>query len=458
MNDNILDAYLSGNYDEANRLIGAAGMSAQDVVNKYNLNQQQATDVAKNLGYTGNLSGLSYLEQPKAQMSNAVTSAPPANAYDLDYFGNPKNTQVPVYENTYSGTPTANPWASAPTQKAPDPVDKDIFDYFTRNQNLVKNKDYSTIASDMYTSGWTPEMVARSTGTNVADVANQYNQTYGAFDRATQEDLVNQKYKKLLGLTDEQLSQRDFGAAMDTRENRLSSSPLSNAYERYQEELAATGRRDAPAGTQFRAKAVYMPDSIGNRGSIKLIDTATGQELTNFGANDIGNTRNAFELLDKFGVDPASYRSAASQMYESLGKPTYMQDDYAYLTGYKPRDVSGATSAFLTKPLANVTYADLKPKYEKDDNARQTADSKTNVFWMRPMQELLMSKGMGASEATNYLHQLAPVSGLVNWAEISRSKDPVKAIIGTLNYFQSKGLTNRRFAAGGLTSNSYFST
>lgn len=447
MDDKILDAYLSGNYDEANRLIGAAGMSAQDVVSKYNLNQQQATDVAKNLGYTGNLGGLSYIEQPKAQMSNLITSAPPANAYELDYFGNPKNTQVPVYENTYSGTPTANPWASAPTQKAPAPVDTEIFDYFTRNQNLVQNKDYNTLASDMFTSGWTPEMVARATGADVKTVTDLYNQTYNAFDRARQEELVNKKYSNLYNLTPEQLNQRNFGADMSTRESRLSSSPLSNAYEQYQEELAATGRRDAPAGTQFRAKAVYIPDSIGDRGSIKLIDSATGQELTNLGgANSIGNTRDAFELLDKFGVDPASYRNAASQMYESLGRPNYMQDDYDYLTKYKPRDVSGATDAFLTKPLANVTYADLKPKYEKDDNARQTPDSKTNVFWLRPMQQLLMSKGMRDSEATNYLHQFLPVAGLVDWAEISRSKDPVKAVIGTLNYLQSKGLTNRRFS------------
>jgi hypothetical protein len=52
MNDDILNAYLDGNYELAGQLIGNAGMSAQDVISKYNLNQSQATDVAKNLGCT----------------------------------------------------------------------------------------------------------------------------------------------------------------------------------------------------------------------------------------------------------------------------------------------------------------------------------------------------------------------------------------------------------------------
>jgi len=414
------DAYAaaqqSGNYGAVNDLVLQNKITDADVRGTWGMD-------------TSGLAGLGVnLYQPPAAV----------DANQLDYFGNPKNTQttnvqeLPVIPNN-----------NALNAQTANPVDKEIFDYFTENQNLVKNKDYNTIASDMYTSGWTPEMVARATGTNVADVTNQYNQTYGAFDRATQEDLVNQKYKKQFGLTDAQLGQRYFGAPMDTRENRSTSRPFSNAYENYQQELAATGRRDAPAGTQFRAKAVYMPDSIGDRGSIKLIDTATGQELTNLGgANSIGNTRNAFELLDKFAVDPASYRQAASQMYESLGKPTYMQDDYKYLTGYKPRNVAAATNEYIRTPLEKATVADLRYNPEKDANNRFTKDTRTNIDWLGSTQRLLMSKGMGASEATNYLHQFIPVSGLVDWAEINKSKDPVKAMMGTLNYLQSKGVTN----------------
>jgi len=58
--DAALAAYQAGNYEEANQLLGAAGMSAQDVVNQYGLNQDQAATVAQNLGYAGDMSNIQY--------------------------------------------------------------------------------------------------------------------------------------------------------------------------------------------------------------------------------------------------------------------------------------------------------------------------------------------------------------------------------------------------------------
>jgi hypothetical protein len=58
--DAALAAYQAGDYATANRLLGEAGMSAQDVVSKYGLDQAQAADVAKNLAYTGDMSGIKY--------------------------------------------------------------------------------------------------------------------------------------------------------------------------------------------------------------------------------------------------------------------------------------------------------------------------------------------------------------------------------------------------------------
>jgi len=58
--DAALAAYQAGNYGEASRLLGEAGMSAQDVVSKYGLDQAQAADVAKNLAYAGDMSGIKY--------------------------------------------------------------------------------------------------------------------------------------------------------------------------------------------------------------------------------------------------------------------------------------------------------------------------------------------------------------------------------------------------------------
>jgi hypothetical protein len=330
--------------------------------------------------------------------------------------------------------------------------DQQIKDWFAANQGASDTDIYSAMKQHKVGT----DQLTKAMGFDPTEVSRRYDVQARADifkperSRSEQESMVNQFYQDK-GLTPDQLGQTNFGYPVDTRESRSENRPFTNMYQDYQQDLANTGRYDAPAGSQFRAKAVYMPGSIGDRGSIKLIDSATGQELTNLGgANSIGNTRNAFDLMDKFAVDPASYRQAASQMYESMGKPEYMQDDYKYLTGYKPRDVAGATDAFLTKPLANATYADLKYNPEKDDKGKFSQDTRTNIDWLGSTQRLLMSKGMGASEATNYLHQLIPVSGLVDWAEISKSKDPVKAIIGTLNYFQSKKLTNRRFASGGL--------
>ena len=332
--------------------------------------------------------------------------------------------------------------------------DQQIKDWFATNQGASDTDIYN--AMKQHNVG--TDQLTKAMGFNPTEVDQRYGVQARADifkperSREEQESMVNQFYQDK-GLTEDQLGQTNFGYPVDTRESRSESRPFTTLYRDYQKDLANTGRYDAPAGTQFRAKAVYAPDSIGDRGSIKLIDSVTGLELTNLGgANSIGNTRNAFDLLDKFAVDPASYRQAASQMYESMGKPGYMQDDYKYLTGYKPRDTAAATDTYLTKPLASATSADLKPKYEKDANNRQTADSKINVFYEIPMTNLLKSKGLSGNEASNLLGQLRPVAGLVNFAEISRSKDPVKALVGTLNYLQSKGLTNRGFASGGIAS------
>jgi hypothetical protein len=53
--DLIGNAYQSGDYATANRLIAEQKLSPQDVINKYNLNAAQSSEVAKNLGYTGDL-------------------------------------------------------------------------------------------------------------------------------------------------------------------------------------------------------------------------------------------------------------------------------------------------------------------------------------------------------------------------------------------------------------------
>jgi hypothetical protein len=80
--DAALAAYQAGNYGEASRLLAEAGMSAQDVVSKYGLSQADAAAVAQNLGYTGNMSGLTYAAAPPAAQvaTTATTTAPVTQA------------------------------------------------------------------------------------------------------------------------------------------------------------------------------------------------------------------------------------------------------------------------------------------------------------------------------------------------------------------------------------------
>jgi len=434
--DAALQAYQRGDYKTANDLLGKAGMGAQDVVSKYGLSQADAATVAKNLGYAGDMSGIKYAAPPVNQTANVQNLPVTSN-------NNASNTSFQkVGQGTFRGLPIINPVDT----------ETEINKYFTNNQNLVKNKDYKTIASDMYTSGWTPEMVARSTGTDVKNVSDLYNQTYGAFDRATQENLVKQKYKKQFGLTDAQLGEIGFGANLFSKEDLPKNIRLNNAYGRYQDELAAAGRYDAPADAYYRTKAIFTPegkvkpDGTSRRsGRIELVDAVTGKPVTSFGAGQ--KSGQIFELLDKYGVDPASFKNAFKGAVDLPNNSGYRKDDYDRLMNYKAKNLASTTDDYLTKPLKNITRADLKHKYEKGDE-----DSKTNVFYLGEMKKQLRSKGLSDRESSDILSQFRNVSGLVNWAEISKSKDPLKAVTGTLNTLQKKGLINRRFAEGGISS------
>ena len=416
-------AYAAGNYGKVNELAQANKITAADVASTY-----QGFDAS---GLAGK--GINLYQPPAANVQN-LSVIPDNNASNTSF--------QKVGLGTFRGRPIINP-ADTETE---------INNYFTNNQNLVKNKDYKTIASDMYTSGWTPEMVARSTGTNVADVTNQYNQTYGAFDRATQENLVNQKYKKQFGLTDAQLGEIGFGANLFSKEDLPKNIRLNNAYGRYQDELAAAGRYDAPADAYYRTKAIFKPEgkvkpdgTMRRSGRIELVDAVTGEHVTSFGAGQ--KSGQIFELLDKYGVDPTSFKNAFKTAVDLPNNSGYRKDDYSRLLGYKARNLSGKTDEYLTKPLENITRADLKHKFKRGDE-----DSKTNVFYLGEMKKQLRDKGLSNRESSDILGQFRNVSGLVNWAEISRSKDPLKAVTGTLNTLQSKGLINRRFAEGGLAS------
>jgi hypothetical protein len=92
--DAALAAYQAGDYATANRLLGEAGMSAQDVVSKYNLDTAQAADVARNLGYVGDMGGIQYGSGYVEPVAETVAYTPPVAdrtvvnraAIEPDYF------------------------------------------------------------------------------------------------------------------------------------------------------------------------------------------------------------------------------------------------------------------------------------------------------------------------------------------------------------------------------------
>ena len=80
--DPIFAAYQAGDYATANNLINQAGLTPQDVVSQYNLNSDQAAQVAQNLGYNGDMSNINYGSgyTPPNQNSGIVTlGATPMN-------------------------------------------------------------------------------------------------------------------------------------------------------------------------------------------------------------------------------------------------------------------------------------------------------------------------------------------------------------------------------------------
>jgi hypothetical protein len=124
--DAALAAYQAGDYATANRLLGEAGMSAQDVVSKYGLSQADAATVAQNLGYTGDMSGLQYASAPpvvqaaaapvvqaqaQTPMADTVAAAPAYNQYTNEQIGSYLTTNPNVDLATAIKTTNADPTA-----------------------------------------------------------------------------------------------------------------------------------------------------------------------------------------------------------------------------------------------------------------------------------------------------------------------------------------------------------
>jgi len=124
--DAALAAYQAGDYGQAAQLLGASGMSAQDVVSKYGLSAADAANVAQNLGYTGDMSNINYYTPPPAAATTTgdspeINTTPradlaPAVAADAPTYTNYTPDQIAQYVQT-SGINLNDPAAIAAAEK-----------------------------------------------------------------------------------------------------------------------------------------------------------------------------------------------------------------------------------------------------------------------------------------------------------------------------------------------------
>jgi hypothetical protein len=188
--DLILDAYQRGDYKAANDLLGAAGMSAQDVVSKYGLNEAQAADVAKNLGYSGDMSGVQYgsgyvapsaaQAAPVVQAQTQAVAAPTYTQYTPEqigsYLSNPANQNIdinkaivdtnadPAAVNRYIASLTS-PFVGA-TESGRGSGTFGIYNQMVA-QGVDPNEYYTAAtANDPKYAGWTKDMIQEAYNLN----------------------------------------------------------------------------------------------------------------------------------------------------------------------------------------------------------------------------------------------------------------------------------------------------
>jgi len=191
--DAALAAYQAGNYGEASRLLGEAGMNAQDVVSKYGLSQADAATVAQNLGYKGDMSGIQYTAPPTAQTTAAA--APTYTQYSDEAFG----AHLAKYPNadlakdlvTYNADPAAfNRYIASLTSPFVGSTDttggSGTLGIYNRmlSEGVDPNEYYkAALANDPKYAGW-----------GLADIQRGYNLDKGAYAlSAAEKDGVSDK-------------------------------------------------------------------------------------------------------------------------------------------------------------------------------------------------------------------------------------------------------------------------
>jgi hypothetical protein len=172
--DLIREAYEKGDYATTSRLLGEAGMGAQDVVSKYGLSQADAAAVAKNLGYAGDMSGIQYAAPPAAQtQTQTAVTTPTYTQYTEDQMGsflsNPVNKDIDLgkaIKDTNADPAAVNRYIASLTSPFVGSTESDrgsgTFGIYNNmvNKSISPDEYYAAaIANNPKYAGWTKDMI-----------------------------------------------------------------------------------------------------------------------------------------------------------------------------------------------------------------------------------------------------------------------------------------------------------
>ena len=278
----------------------APGVSAQDVVSGFNLNQAQAAQVAQALGYTGNLGGLNYGAASSNPATYANAAAPSAGFNALQGAENALYpSQAPVYSN-YSPTQMENFFTANPDVNIPDAIRQ-----YNANPNAVNQyiagvaKNYVDptatqkgsgtlgIYQDLMKQGFSPtEFSAAEKGVNskfgaAGDYWNQDTvaKAYQVADKVLQFDPLTDKVtpsdKEWVAFMDKNnISTKDISIAtglsqneVNNRYNAVKASTPTTTPAPVTPTSKITDMGVVPGGTQLPNATTYDNGAYGNYGS-----------------------------------------------------------------------------------------------------------------------------------------------------------------------------------------------
>ena len=216
--DLIREAYEKGDYATTSRLLGEAGMGAQDVVSKYGLSQADAAAVAQNLGYKGDMSGIQYAAPATTTSTPTYFTQNPdvAAAFADNSYGMDANTFAKTHFDkfgqaegrTFGGTSTPATNTGANTDIKFGPGD-DLVNTggggggLPALNNAVTNPYYFQVNPDVAAEyarnpmGLTPEQFAKAHYTNFGQKeGREFEMSAGAaYAKANNMDLVGNTLK-----------------------------------------------------------------------------------------------------------------------------------------------------------------------------------------------------------------------------------------------------------------------